>query len=122
MSNIETKAYSLFLKYILNFFNAFNAFFRVLETQIHLLQPKSLNFFFKICQHFLKDEHLKPFSMNIIFSLKEIKKILNEINLRLECEEYLVTVRLSARMRKACADLPFARMRKRKREPEKLVG
>jgi len=89
MSNVDTKAYFLFLKYILNFFNAFNAFFQALETRIHLLQPKSLNFLFKICQHFLKDEHLKPFSMNIIFSLKENQKILNEINLGSECEEYL---------------------------------
>jgi len=89
MSNVETKAYFLFLKYILNFFNAFNAFFQAVETRIHLLQPKSLNFLFKICQHFLKDEHLKPFSMNITFSLKENHKILNEINLGSECEEYL---------------------------------
>jgi len=89
MDNVEMKAYFLFLKYVLNFFNAFNAFFQALETRIHLLHPKSINFLFQICRNFLKEEYLKPFSTNIIFSLKENQKAINEIILGSECEEYL---------------------------------
>lgn len=37
MENVETKAYFLFLKYALNLFNSFNAFFQAHETKIHLL-------------------------------------------------------------------------------------
>lgn len=78
-----------FFKYVLNFFNAFNAFFQASETRIHLLQPKSKNFLFQICRNFIKEEYLKPFSSNIIFSLKENQKPINEIILGSECEEYL---------------------------------
>lgn len=52
MGNVELKAYFLFLKYILNLFNAFNAFFQALETRIHLLQLKSQNFLFEVCRNF----------------------------------------------------------------------
>ena len=65
MSNVETKAYFLFLKYILNFFNTFNAFFQASETRIHLLQQKSLIFLSQICRNFLRDEHLEPLSINM---------------------------------------------------------
>ena len=52
MDNIETKAYFLFLQYILDLFNKFNAHFQSLETRIHELQPKSLTLLYKICQNF----------------------------------------------------------------------
>lgn len=55
MDNVEIKAYFFFLKYILNFFNAFNAFFQSAETRIHLLQLKSANFLFQVCQNFVKN-------------------------------------------------------------------
>ena len=76
-------------KICFKFFIAFNAFFQALKTRIHLLQPKSLIFLYQMCQNFLKDEHLKPFTINILFFLKENQKALNEINLGLECEKYL---------------------------------
>jgi len=66
MDNVEMKAHFLFLKYVLNFFNAFNAFCQALETRIHLLHPKSRNFLCQICRNFLKEEYLKPFSTNIL--------------------------------------------------------
>lgn len=53
------------------------------------MQLKSQNFLFEVCRNFLKDEHLRPFSINIIFSLKENQKNLNEIFLGSECDEYL---------------------------------
>lgn len=89
IENVEIKAYLFFLKYILHFFNEFNAFFQASETRIHLLQPKSSNFLFQICRNFLKAEHLKSFSTNIIFSLKENQKDINDIMLGSDCEEYL---------------------------------
>ncbi|CAL1678897.1 unnamed protein product [Lasius platythorax] len=88
MNNVEIKAYFLFLKYILNFFNAFNAFFQASETRIHLLQSKSKNLLSQVCRNFLK-EHLKSFSTNIVFSLKKNQKAVNEITLGSECDEYL---------------------------------
>ncbi|KYN37919.1 hypothetical protein ALC56_07715 [Trachymyrmex septentrionalis] len=89
MDNIELKAYFLFLEYTLNFFNKFNTFFQALDTRIHILQPKSLNFLLQICQNFLKEKHLKPFSKNVVFSLQENQKDLHQITLGLECEKYL---------------------------------
>jgi len=93
MRKIDTKAYFLFLKYILNEFNAFNTFLQGLETRIHLLQPKSVNFLLQICKNFLKDEVLQSLhtenTVNIVFSLKENQKILNEITFGSDCNEYL---------------------------------
>ena len=44
---------------------------------------------YKICQNFLKNEHVQCFSVHILFSLKENQRNLNEINLGSECQEYL---------------------------------
>jgi len=59
----------------------------------HVLQPKSVNFLFKICKNFLKDELLKFFNVeniiNIIFSLKENRKVFHEIIFGSDCNEYL---------------------------------
>jgi len=88
MQNIDMKAYLLFLKYILNFLNTFNAFFQAVETRIHLLQPKSMNFLFQISKHFLKPELLQHL-LKINFSEKENHKSLQDINLGSECEDYL---------------------------------
>ncbi|KYN20692.1 hypothetical protein ALC57_06951 [Trachymyrmex cornetzi] len=85
----RAKAYFLFLKYALNYFNQFNAYFQASETRIHQLQTKSSNFLFDISKNFLKNTHLKPFFIDVVFSLKENQKNLNEINLGLDCEEYL---------------------------------
>lgn len=90
MDNVEMKAYFLFLKYILNFFNTFNVFFQATETRIHFLQPKSANLLFQVCRNFIKKEHLKPLSTNIItFSAKENQKPINKVILGSECEGYL---------------------------------
>ncbi|KYQ59056.1 hypothetical protein ALC60_01891 [Trachymyrmex zeteki] len=89
MCMVETKAYFLFLKYVLSFFNAFNTFFQTLETQIHLLQSKSLILLQEICQNFLQSEHLTPLLTDVDFSLKKNQKILNKIFLGSKCEEYL---------------------------------
>jgi len=54
MNNIDIKAYFLFLRYVLHFFNAFNTFFQAHETRIHLLHSKAVNFLIQITQNFLK--------------------------------------------------------------------
>ncbi|XP_025267279.1 uncharacterized protein LOC105259571 [Camponotus floridanus] len=69
--------------------NKIHDVYATLETRIHLLQPKSVNLLFQVCRNFLKKEHLKPLSTNIIFSLKENQKAINKIILGSECEEYL---------------------------------
>lgn len=92
MENLELKPYFLFLKYILHFFNVFNAFFQSGETRIHLLQLKSVNFLFQICQNFVKKEHLHNIitNININFShSEEILKNANEIFVGSDCEEHL---------------------------------
>lgn len=100
MNNVEIKAYFLFLKYILNFFNTFSTFFQTIETRIHLLQPKSENLLLQICRNFIKEKRIKSFSRNIlskgenVFSLKENQKAINEITLGSECETYLVELTL----------------------------
>jgi hypothetical protein len=92
MRKVDVKAYFLFFKYILNEFNAFNAFFQAVGKRIHILHSKSVQFLFKICKHFLKDEPMKSFTeniMNIVFSVKENHKVLHEITFRSDCDEYL---------------------------------
>lgn len=89
MENVDTKAYFLFLKYILNFFNSFNAFFQAIETRIHLLQPKSLNLLMQICQNFLKPELLKHLLTNISFHDENNHKPLCDITLGSEGDKYL---------------------------------
>jgi len=77
--NIEMKAYFLFLKHILNFFNIFNAYFQSTETRIHLLQFKSVNFLSQVCQNFVKKEYLQNIATNMDFSQKQNQKDINEI-------------------------------------------
>ena len=89
MENVETKAYLLFLKYVLNFFNSFNAFFQAHQTRIHLLYYKSVTFLKQICKNFLKTELLKDNIQNILFHDKENHKSLNDITLGAECDEYV---------------------------------
>ncbi|EZA62768.1 uncharacterized protein LOC105274686 [Ooceraea biroi] len=99
MQNVDTKAYFLFLNYILNFFNTFNAYFQVEETRIHLLQQKSFNLLVDISQHFLKPEILRLLP-NVTFHLEDNQRPLeifrleenhrlDNISLGEECEEYL---------------------------------
>ncbi|EZA56783.1 SCAN domain-containing protein [Ooceraea biroi] len=92
MYDIKMKAYFLFQKYILKFFNAFNVFFQATETRIHMLHMKSANFLMQICQNFIKQEYLKDITTNINFAQKEIHKDINDIVVGEECEEYLNNV------------------------------
>ncbi|RLU15716.1 hypothetical protein DMN91_011471 [Ooceraea biroi] len=98
MDNVELKAYFLFLKYILYFFNSFNAFFQSAETRIHLLQLQSANFLLQICRNFLQKDYLKDVTTNINFAQKENQKDINDILLGSECEQYLEDLLLEGHM------------------------
>ncbi|XP_076247752.1 uncharacterized protein LOC143187402 [Calliopsis andreniformis] len=76
IKKIETKAYLLFLKYILNYFNSFNAFFQTRRTAVHLLYSKSRLLFQNLRGHIIF------FSGNNLLDLKNIC-------LGFECEHYL---------------------------------
>ncbi|EFN72092.1 Zinc finger protein KIAA0543, partial [Camponotus floridanus] len=89
MENVNIKAYYLFLKYVLNFFNSFNAFFQAHETRIHILQTKSVNFLVQISEHFLKPDLLKHLLTNLSFHKKENQISLDNVNLGPRYEEYL---------------------------------
>jgi len=91
MQKPETKAYLLFLKHILYYFNSFNLFFQSLETRIQVLNRKSLEFLCGICRNFLKPEllsSLKEVDMPE-FDKTENQISINEIYLGKECQIYL---------------------------------
>nr|XP_012214424.1 PREDICTED: uncharacterized protein LOC105667289 [Linepithema humile] len=88
MESLDIKAYLFFLKHILNCFNSFNVFFQTLETKIHLLQSKSVEFLTIFSKYFLK-ENFAQHLCNNQFSQKENQKALDKVNLGSECEEYL---------------------------------
>jgi len=87
MQNVDIKAYLLFLKYILHFFNNFNIYFQAVETRIQLLQSKSMDLLTQI-SNFLKPEFLNDL-LNIEFEKTATHKSLEDIRLGSECEEYL---------------------------------
>ncbi|XP_070529959.1 zinc finger protein 862-like [Cardiocondyla obscurior] len=89
MINVETKEYFLFLKYILNVFNTFNAYFQAAETKIYLLQSKSVDFLVQVCTNFLKLDVLDKILTNLSFNETDNYKPLFEITLGSECEDYL---------------------------------
>ncbi|EZA47181.1 hypothetical protein X777_16585, partial [Ooceraea biroi] len=66
------KSIFLFLDYILNFFNIFNAYFQAEKTRIYLLQPKLFNLLADISRNFLKPEIVRilPNIRDILFRAK----------------------------------------------------
>lgn len=59
MKNPFTKAYLLFLKYVLDIFNKFNAVFQTKDVIIHKLARNSERILIQVCQNFVKPEHLQ---------------------------------------------------------------
>jgi len=54
MQNPEIQAYLLFLQYILDDFNKFNASFQTQETKIHFLESAAKNFLKTILRNVIK--------------------------------------------------------------------
>lgn len=89
MGNLEVKAYFLFLKYVLDFFNSFITFFQSTETRIHLLQSKFINLLNQVCENFVKNEYLENAAIGLDFSCEKVRKNINEIVVGSDCAEYL---------------------------------
>ena len=80
----EMKAYLLFLRYILNIFSTFSAFFQSSKTRVYLLQPSSRKLLIQILRYVSKLALL-----NHIDEIKNIKfeepNLLEKINLGENC-------------------------------------
>lgn len=87
LNNNEIKAYMLFLKYSLNFFNNFNALFQSRKTLIHKLSKTSEQLIKQMGQNFLLPGVLNKISLEIIQPQNFLH--LNEIYLGSECEMFL---------------------------------
>ncbi|XP_067217224.1 zinc finger BED domain-containing protein 5-like [Linepithema humile] len=87
------KAYLLFLKYSLNFFNEFNALFQARKVLIHTLFENSQQLIREIAQNFIIPEALKCIVNFNINDKKNIKNI-NNIYVGPECESLLETLSL----------------------------
>lgn len=58
LENLCTKAYLLFLKYVLNYFNSLNALFQAKKPLIHELHTECRKLFLRIGQNFIKPDKL----------------------------------------------------------------
>jgi len=74
MQNPEIQAYLLFLQYILDDFNKFNASFQTQETKIHLLQSAAENFLKTILRNVIKAPLLNFVGSGIINPLLECNR------------------------------------------------
>lgn len=54
VQNSYSKAYLLFLKYVLNCFNSFNALFQSKSILLHKLSPASIQLMKEFCSNFIK--------------------------------------------------------------------
>lgn len=87
------KAYLLFLKYVLNYFNALNALFQSKKPLIHLLHSESSKIFLKLGQNCIKKLELKT---NCAVRSPHISVPIKDVFLGNECEEFLKTLPLEA--------------------------
>lgn len=84
------KAYLLFLKYSLHFFNSFNALFQSRNILIHKLYLSSQQIIHQIALNFMVPETLKHISTLNVDDEKNFKH-LTDINVGPECESFLRT-------------------------------
>jgi len=89
LHNNDNKAYLLFLKYVLNFFNAFNALFQSRQILIHKLFKNSQQLIAQIADNFITFEAIEQISLLNSDSDKQLKA-LHEIYLGPECEAFLL--------------------------------
>lgn len=86
LNNDCTKAYLLFLKYVLNYFNNINALFQAKKLLIHVLHSESIKSFLKLAQNCIKKSELKA---NCSVRSQHILLPIKEIFVGHECEELL---------------------------------
>lgn len=86
LKNDHNKAYLLFLKYVLNYFNNLNALFQSKKTLVHVLHSESKKIFLKLGQNFIKKEYLKT-DCNLKSS--DIFLSIEDVYVGNECEDFL---------------------------------
>lgn len=86
------KAYMLFLKYVLNIFNEFNASFQSRNILIHILSQSCQQFIKKIGFNFLTPKVLEIISLESIESRNFLP--IDKVFLGAECEQFLLTQNL----------------------------
>jgi len=92
LNNDSIKAYLLFLKYVLNFLNHFNAFFQSREILIHKIFETSRQLIIDIGKNFLISQVLED--INNITVDSNNQKDVNDIYVGPECESFLETLPL----------------------------
>ncbi|XP_066598916.1 zinc finger protein 862-like [Prorops nasuta] len=93
VENVDIKAYFLFLKYVLNLFNAFNAFFQSYETRVHLLRSKSVELLKNLSENFIMEPLMNYYTEKINFSATNNLKPIDRVYLGPECENYITDLR-----------------------------
>jgi len=88
MQNPEIQAYLLFLQYILDDFNKFNASFQTQETKIHLLQSAAENFLRTILRNVIKAPLLNFVGSGIINPLLECNRQ-SQVKVGQACQDLL---------------------------------
>lgn len=91
LNNNSTKAYLLFLKYSLNFFNTFNALFQSRKVLIHKLFNTSQQIIQQIGQNFIIPEALKDI-VDLNIDNENMLQHVNDVYVGPECENFLVTL------------------------------
>lgn len=91
LNNNSIKAYLLFLKYALIFFNTFNALFQSRKILIHKLFNTSQQIIQQIGQNFIIPEALKD-TVDLNIDNENIIQHVNDIYVGPECENFLVTL------------------------------
>lgn len=91
LNNNSTKAYLLFLKYLLNFFNTFNVLFQSRKVLIHKLFNTNQQIIQQIGQNFIIPEALKDI-VNLNIDNENILQHVNDVYVGPECENFLVTL------------------------------
>lgn len=90
LNDKSVKAYLLFLKYSLKYFNSFNALFQSRKILIHKLFENSQRLIYQIAQNFIKPEFLEN-SFDFNFENEEIRQALENIYVGPDCESFLET-------------------------------
>lgn len=104
LNNSCTKAFLLFLSYILNFFNTFNALFQSKKVLIHELSEQCKKLFRQFLSHFCKPECLNNSDINCEDPGNFLK--LESIDLGRECNNFISNLpkTIQDTIRKSCLE------------------
>lgn len=103
-NNSCTKAFLLFLSYILNYFNTFNALFQGKKLLIHELSFQCKKLFKQVLSHYVKPEFINVFNINC--KNPNIFLDLKAIDLGRECNAFVANLPedIQTFIRKSCLE------------------